>query len=293
MELTPGLRRVPPPDLDAVGEATGLAGRIRTEIVRDGPITFARFMDLALYDPEGGYYRAGEARPGRAGDFLTAPETHPIFGAALARAADEIWQRLDRPTRFVIREYGAGDGALAVSILAGLRASGSELQEPVRYQPIEVDPRRVESLRARLLEDGLGAVLEAPGVAPVSGLVMANEVLDALPVHRVVQRGTELCEVLVGVGDDGRWIDVEAAPTTPALAARLEAEGVALADGQRAEICLAIDAWVGAAAAAARSTAVTSTCAVRSCRPTCRYGSSWTRWRRYARSVPSRRRIGS
>lgn len=249
MELTPGLRRVPPPDLDAVGEATGLAGRIRTEIVRDGPITFARFMDLALYDPDDGYYRAGESRPGRAGDFLTAPETHPIFGAALARAADEIWQRLDRPTRFVIREYGAGDGALAVSILAGLRASGSELQEAVRYQPIEVDPRRVESLRARLLEDGFGAVLEAPGVAPVSGLVMANEVLDALPVHRVVQRGTELCEVLVGVGDDGRWIDVEAAPTTPALAARLEAEGVALADGQRAEICLAIDAWVGAAAA--------------------------------------------
>ncbi len=249
MELTPGLRRVPPPDLEAVGEDAGLAARIRAEIGRDGPMTFARFMDLALYDPDGGYYRSSQARPGRAGDFLTAPETHPVFGAALARAIEEAWQRLGRPGRFVIREHGAGDGALAASILAGLRASGSELLAAVRYQPFEVDARRVEALRARLLEDGFGAILDAPAVAPATGLILANEVLDALPVHRVVQRGSQLREVLVGARDDARLVDVEVAPTTPALADRLEAEGVTLADGQRAEICLAIDAWVGAAAA--------------------------------------------
>ena len=65
--------------------------RIHDEIARDGPITFSRFMDLALYDPEGGYYRAVNARPGREGDFLTAPEAHPIFGAALARAVADAW----------------------------------------------------------------------------------------------------------------------------------------------------------------------------------------------------------
>ena len=57
MDLTPGIRRIPPPDLDAVGEDVDLADRIRDEIRRDGPMTFARFMDLALYDPAGGYYR--------------------------------------------------------------------------------------------------------------------------------------------------------------------------------------------------------------------------------------------
>ena len=79
-----GVRRDPPLDLDAVGEDEALAARIRAEIERGGPMPFARFMDLALYDPAGGYYRATEARPGRAGDFLTAPEIHPVFGWALA-----------------------------------------------------------------------------------------------------------------------------------------------------------------------------------------------------------------
>jgi hypothetical protein len=87
VDVTPGLRRDPVPDLDAVGQDEELVARIRNEIARDGPITFARFMELALYDPDGGYYRGESARPGRDGDFLTAPEAHPIFGATLASQA--------------------------------------------------------------------------------------------------------------------------------------------------------------------------------------------------------------
>ena len=115
MDVTPGLRRDPHPDLDAVGQDEELVARIRAEIERDGPIPFARFMDLALYDPLGGYYRAPAARPGRDGDFLTAPEAHPIFGAALARAVADAWDRLGRPEGFILREYGAGTGALAAA----------------------------------------------------------------------------------------------------------------------------------------------------------------------------------
>lgn len=248
MDLIPGLRRIPPPDLAAVGQDEDLVRRIRDEIERDGPITFARFMDLALYDPDGGYYRSSDARPGRGGDFLTAPETHPLFGATLARVFDEIWQRLDRPSRFVIREHGAGEGALAASLLAGLRASGSGLAETVRYQPVEVDPRRVEVFTDRLGAEGFGAAVEPSDGAPVTGVVLANEVLDALPVHRVVQRGVELLEVRVGVRND-RFVDVETAPSTPELFVRLAAEGITLADGQQAEICLALDGWVVQAAA--------------------------------------------
>ena len=81
-------------------------------------------MDLALYDPDGGYYRAEAARPGRDGDFLTAPEAHPIFGAALSRAVADAWDRLGRPEPFVLREYGAGTGTLAAAILDGLHEGG-------------------------------------------------------------------------------------------------------------------------------------------------------------------------
>lgn len=248
--MTPGLRREQAPDLEAVGQDDALVARIRAEIERDGPITFARFMELALYDPRGGYYRAEAARPGRDGDFLTAPETHPIFGATLARALDEAWERLDRPEPFVLREYGAGTGTLAMTILAGLEAAGSGLTERLRFDPIEVEPRRVEAITARLRAAGRSATLltEPARGRPIVGMVLANEVLDALPTHRVVARGEILHEVRVGVADD-RFVDIETPVIPGALAARLRAEGISLVDGQRAEICLALDGWVAEAAA--------------------------------------------
>ena len=246
MDLTPGLRRVPPPDLASVGEDEGLVRRIHDEIARQGPITFARFMDLALYDPAGGYYRAEAARPGLAGDFLTAPETHPIFGATLARAIDEVWRRLDRPSGFIVREHGAGEGALAASILAGLRASGSGLAKTVRYQPVEVDPRRIHALTAKLAEAGFGTAVEPSDGTSITGVVLANEVLDALPVHRVIVHDGFLRELLVG-SLDGHLVDVEGEAMTQGLAERLVAEGISLVDGQRAEICLALEPWLAAA----------------------------------------------
>jgi SAM-dependent MidA family methyltransferase len=250
MDLTPGLRREAGPDLEAVGQDDELATRIHDEIRRTGPITFARFMNLALYDPDGGYYRAAAARPGRDGDFLTAPETHPIFGAALARCLDAVWERLDRPDRFVLREYGAGTGSLALAIVARLALGGSGLARAIRYQPIEVEPRRLRTIAERFAAAGRADLLIEPGgeAEAIVGVVLGNEVLDALPTNRVVARGGVLFEILVG-SNDGALVDVEAAPSTPALAARLAAEEVVLDDGQRAEICLAADAWIAAAAA--------------------------------------------
>ena len=248
--MTPGLRRDPAPDLDAVGQDESLVARIRDEIERDGPITFARFMELALYDPDGGYYRSEAARPGRDGDFLTAPEAHPIFGAALSRAVADAWDRLGRPDPFVLREYGAGTGTLALAILDVVAAERPDLASAIRYEPIEVEPRRLEAIESRLKAAWHGANL-AVSASPdgrADSFVLANEVLDALPVHRVVSRAGELREVLVGV-DEGAFVDVESNPSTPALAGRLADDGVTLADGQRAEICLGVDAWVSTAAA--------------------------------------------
>jgi len=244
-----GLRRVPLPDLDTVGSDAVLEERIRAEIAAGGPLTFARYMEIAQYDPERGYYRAADARPGRAGDFLTAPEAHPIFGRAVSRQVHEVWQRLGEPETFVVREHGAGAGALAAAVLDGLAADGSGLAGRTRYRAVEIDRRRLDELAARLTAPGHAAALEPDDGAPITGVVVANEVLDALPFHRVVVRAGRLREVLVGADPSGRLIDVEADPSTPALAARLDDEGVRLADDQQGELCLALEPWIATAAA--------------------------------------------
>ena len=225
-----------------------LVGRIRAEIRATGPITFARFMELALYDPDLGYY-AGERRPpGRAGDFITGPELHPIFGWALARAVEAIWARLGEPRDFVIREPGAGAGALAIAILDGLRRSGSPLLPFLRYEPVEVTGAGLRLFRSALERAGFGAAVGDPSADPITGLIIANEVLDALPTHRVEGTQSGLVERFVAIAGD-RFVEVAGEPSTPALAERLTADDVELGPGQVAEVCLAADSWLANVAA--------------------------------------------
>ena len=250
-----GLRRVAELETDGSLPASDpdLMAKIGEEIGRDGRMTFARFMDIALYDPEAGYYSAardGEAAkrgPGRTGDFLTAPEGHPIFGWTIARQLEEVWQRLDRPARIVVREHGAGSGALAFGILDGLRRSGSPLLEAIRYQASEVSRSRLDDLSKRLEAAGLGDLLDFADITPAPGAIIANELLDALPVHRVEGSAPGLLERYVTLDPNGELATELGEPSTLALAARLEAEGIHLEPGQQAEICLALDDWLPAA----------------------------------------------
>ena len=248
MDLTPGLRRVPAGDLADVGEDAALVARIRNEIVSGGPMTFARFMELALYDADGGYYRSTAAGPGKSGDFLTSPEAHPIFGDALATQVVEIWDRLDRPDPFVFQEHGPGTGALAEAILGSLEGRGSPLLTSIRYVPVEIDPGRTAAVIERLAAAG-HADRVAPAIdGPFTGIVFANEVFDALPVHRIGMRGGRLLERFVGVADDGAFSDAWDEPSTPGLAQRLADDGITLAEGQSAEVCLALEPWIATAA---------------------------------------------
>src|SRR6185436_12643683 len=151
---------------------------------------------------------------------------------------------------------GAGEGALAAPLVEKLVRGGpgmpARLPRQVRYLVDEVDERRGAAVRERVAAAGLppgSASVEPDDGRPSEGLVIANEVLDALPTHRVVRRGDILREIRVGLADDGELSDVEADPSTPGLAGRLDADGVTLADGQHAEICLAIDAWIERVAA--------------------------------------------
>lgn len=246
------LRRVPARDGDVASDAE-LLGAIRAEIERNGPMTFARFMEIALYDPARGYYRGAVARPGRAGDFLTAPEAHPLFGRSIARFAAGVHRAIGAPGTFTIREHGAGTGALAAPLVAEL-FDGESPPGAISYLVAEVEPARVAAVREAVTAAAPGAAVEvAPDDRrPIDGLVVANEVLDALPTHRVVVRAGTLREVLVDQGPGGELVDVEGEPSSPALAERLAAESIDLADGQRAEICLALDDWIAAAAGSLR-----------------------------------------
>lgn len=250
-DTAPGIRRDPHPDLEAVGESAELVERIRAEIERTGPITFARFMERALYEPDLGYYRADAPRPGRAGDFLTAPEADPIFGAALAAQLAEIWRRLDEPATFTVREPGAGAGALALGTLRALARSEPALAGRMRWQPVEIEPTRTAAFGEALAAAGFGSAVAGADGAPIVGAIVANEVLDALPVHRLIGRpgGTRELLVTTAPGATRAFVEIEAEPTDARLVERLAAEGIELRDGQRAEICLAVDDWIRAEAA--------------------------------------------
>jgi len=251
-----------PPAGDLAEPSAELVSRIRSEIESspDGRITFARYMERALYEPGLGYYRSTADRPTDAGDFLTAPETHAIFGWTLARRIESIWAELSRPRPLHLVEYGAGSGTLALSILDGFRRHGStELLDAVLYEAVESNPHRLADLRLRFETAGLAERL-APagsptiGSVPVTGVILANEFLDAMPVHRVVVLGGKLRELFVswnpGSGDAGApgrgggFAEMAAEPSTPDLAARLEDDAVELAEGQVAEISLGLAPWL-------------------------------------------------
>ena len=250
------------PDQDGSGGAaaelgdTALVAAIRAEIAAaGGRLPFARFMELALYHSEHGYYLAAARRPGRGGDFLTAPETTPIFGLTLARQLAECWERLGRPAPFTVREYGAGVGGLAYDLIAGLSAEAPRALDALRYRLVERNPHRLRQALAAMAEVGLGHLVaaEAPagdgGLPPVVGVVLANEVADAFPVHRLTVRGGRLREryVVWRDGDPGVFAEAEGEPSAPglgaALVADLAAAGVTLADGDALDVSPAAAAW--------------------------------------------------
>lgn len=229
MRVEPVRTPITAPPADDAGEPR-LIELIRAEIEASGPITFARFMERALYEPDLGYYVTRVDRTTRAGDFLTAPELHPIFGHALARQLDEMWRRLGEPERFVLREYGAGTGALHSAIVDGLTRIESGLVERLDYQPVENAARQ--------------AMVDRPA-GPLVGCVVANEFLDALPVHRVVgQEDGRLAELLVG-WSDGRFMEVVGGPADTRLSAWFDRRGLALHPGRIAEVNLTMLDWLG------------------------------------------------
>ena len=168
---------------------------LRAAIADHGPISFAEFMELALYGP-GGFY---EGPPiGEGGHFVTSPHVHPLFARLLARALSETWRALGCPDPFSVLELGAGDGTLARTLIADL--AGSPDGVPVRYMAVERSPGARERLR-RLGLRVVPSVEAAP--TRLTGCVVANELLDNLPFHWLRGTAEGTVEVRVDVAVDG------------------------------------------------------------------------------------------
>ena len=180
---------------------------IRSEIEQnDGRITLARFMELALYHPEFGYYLSAERKPGRGGDFLTSPEASPLFGITIARQIIEFWERMGRPVDFSIREYGSGVGGLAYDILAGLSDEAPELFASVKYRLVERNRNRQAEALTAFRDVGLiDHIIDESDTTlePISGVILANEVSDAFPAHRLIFEAGRFREAWVVSSDDG------------------------------------------------------------------------------------------
>ena len=216
---------------------------IRHRITGRGPITFAEFMEVALYHPNGGYYTAGE-RVGAGGDFYTSPSVHPAFGALLAVQLFQMWELLGQPEQFTVAEPGAGNGLLCRDIVGAAAGLSEGFGRSLRY--VCLDRRS-----ACGYERGLSGVSRLAAAAlPLRGMVgcvVSNELLDAMPVHQVTLEHGRLREVYVTLKGDG-FATETGKPSTPLLSERLEGLGVELAEGQTAEINLVLDGWADAAA---------------------------------------------
>ena len=216
---------------------------IRRRIAARGPITFAEFMEVALYHPGGGYYTSGE-RIGAAGDYYTSPSAHPAFGALLAAQMFQMWELLGSPRPFTVAEPGAGNGLLCRDIASAAPGLPDGFADSLRYVCLD---RRGNGGYER----GLPGVsrLAAAGLPlrSMTGCILSNELLDAFPVHQVTVEHGRLREMYVAL-QGGEPAMQTGEPSTPLLALRLAELGVELAEGQIAEINLALDQWIEEAA---------------------------------------------
>ena len=232
-----------------------LVAAIASEIASSGPIPFARFMELALYHPQFGYYMrqpdsADHERIGWSGDFYTSSDVYPILGRALASQARQMDESVDRPTAFTIVEMGAGKGLLARDCLAAIHAEQDGFASRVRYVLIERSPAMRELQRRNLApwlsKPGLVTWVEGlDGLAPgsVTGLFLSNELVDAFPVHRIQVADGRTEELYVDY-QEGQFVECLMPLSTPRLALYLGRLHATLPEGYRTEVNLQAIDWM-------------------------------------------------
>lgn len=224
---------------------SSLADIIKTEIRSSSAITFARFMELALYHPEHGYYASGKVRIGKEGDFYTSPSVHPAFGETISKFISRAWEIMSVPD-FTIVEMGAGKGFLALDILDSLKKNNPEFYERLRYLIVESSPSLCEQARG-ILSEHLAKIEWASSLSSlkaesVSGVFLSNELVDALPFHRAKFHEGRLIEIFVALQDKS-FTEILGEPGAD-LTKYFDAYDLQLEEGQEVEANLEAGGWI-------------------------------------------------
>lgn len=208
---------------------------IRQRITKLGRITFAEYMELALYGP-GGYYTTQRAATR---DYYTSPSAHPAFGALLALQLEQMWHQLDQPASFHAVEIGAGDGTLARDLSSFSAHLDRGFASALNYTAID----RGRPCPASLPTDIHWAHSDPLPSASIIGCIFSNEAVDAMPVHRVTLKHGKLQEVFLTIrnGQITEELDI---PSSDQLASHLEAETANLKEGWEVEINLNAFCWM-------------------------------------------------
>ncbi|MGZ3623446.1 MAG: class I SAM-dependent methyltransferase [Ktedonobacteraceae bacterium] len=241
---------------------------ISERIQRDGPITFAEYMRMALYEPEYGYYVTGAAKMGWEADYFTSTDVSSLFASCLGRQLFAMWEKMKRPGQFIVLEQGAGRGHLAEGVRSWAQKTAPEFYEVLDYRSEDIrgGADAVEEFRGRgqappllytnempISQDNLEEAKPEysrgdPRGRPVSpSVVLSNELVDAFPVHIVEKRDELLYEVFVDVQQDGRFCEVLGEPSRPEVAGYLDIYKIpwrTFEDGWRAEVNLDALRWM-------------------------------------------------
>jgi SAM-dependent MidA family methyltransferase len=223
---------------------TPLAELLADRIRRFGPLTFADYMRECLHHPVHGYYSKAESE--RFADYYTSVDVHPIFARLLARQFAEMWENLGHPAEFALVEAGAGVGRFAGHVLDFCEAKMPAFYGVLRYVAVERSASRREQATIHSKRHAATGHFAASAEVPArsaAGCFFSNELVDALPVHRVVMINGTLKEILVGF-HDGRFVDVMAPLSTCAISEYFAAQNIVLCEGQHAEAALEACDWI-------------------------------------------------
>ena len=250
-----------PSDSSHFPENPKLFQKIVEEISLNGPLTFARFMEVALYDEGHGYYMTpvieqdhpSKERIGWNGDFYTTPELSPILAKTLVRQVLEIDAQLGLPAPFTFMEMGGGNGTFAADFLRHCQAIAPDFLNRLRYSLIERSPY-LQSLQAAHIQKIMGTRTESHvrwvssvdqlDTDSVTGVMFSNELVDAFPVHRVRLDNQHLQEVYVDY-KDGKFVERTGPLSSPKLDEYIHQHGVHLGEGQTSELHLPAEQWMG------------------------------------------------
>jgi SAM-dependent MidA family methyltransferase len=225
----------------------GLSHQLRQRIRNNGPITFRDWMAEALYDAALGYYcRTGGLRWGRAGDYRTSPEISRFFGATFARYFAGLYAKLGSPKQWTITEAGCGSGVFARVLLETLCKRFPNIASATTYVLNERSSASLELARAELAEFSGQTQFHVTEALPTidPGILFANELIDAFPIHRVIQREGQLAEFYVDVDKKGRFVWRLGTVSTDRLRRYFQASGIELAEGQIAEVNVEAEEWL-------------------------------------------------